>query len=369
MLSELFDAYGERLVYATLGLGLAFLALIIVLWFVRSRGGPAPFLKGGRNRQPRLQVLDATAVDARRRLVLVRRDNVEHLIMIGGPTDIVVESGIGAIPIMTDVTQTEQLAISAQQSPVQQSRMEPVPSLETAAPVTGAKRQETSPAFPGDDSLIDAQEPNAVPKQTLKPAQPVANATPTPTPIQNERASIAKVEAPATVAVNPPPRLQPAATSPTQKATRATEAPKPASSPVTTAAMRPRPSMNASAGASFAGATANSIAQKVEPALSDDAFTKKQVDDLFGETRDRVLPDIALPSIKIDDDVSDKLRDDFESFLNAEIEKNALDAPPVEPVKLTASTPEKTVITGANIDKDAQQQMARIFGEMATKDS
>jgi hypothetical protein len=51
-------------------------------------------VRGGKNRQPRLQVLDAAAVDARRRLVLVRRDGIEHLIMIGGPTDIVIESGI-----------------------------------------------------------------------------------------------------------------------------------------------------------------------------------------------------------------------------------------------------------------------------------
>jgi hypothetical protein len=33
-------------------------------------------------------------VDGRRRLVLVRRDNVEHLLMIGGPSDIVVEPNI-----------------------------------------------------------------------------------------------------------------------------------------------------------------------------------------------------------------------------------------------------------------------------------
>ena len=43
---------------------------------------------------PRLAVIDAAAVDGRRRLVLVRRDNVEHLLMIGGPTDIVVEPNI-----------------------------------------------------------------------------------------------------------------------------------------------------------------------------------------------------------------------------------------------------------------------------------
>ena len=39
--------------------------------------------------------MDHASVDGRRRLVLVRRDNVEHLIMIGGPVDVVVETGIG----------------------------------------------------------------------------------------------------------------------------------------------------------------------------------------------------------------------------------------------------------------------------------
>jgi hypothetical protein len=43
---------------------------------------------------PRLAVIDAAAVDGRRRLVLIRRDNVEHLLMIGGPADIVVEPNI-----------------------------------------------------------------------------------------------------------------------------------------------------------------------------------------------------------------------------------------------------------------------------------
>jgi hypothetical protein len=39
-------------------------------------------------------VIDAAAVDGRRRLILIRRDNVEHLLMIGGPTDVVVEPNI-----------------------------------------------------------------------------------------------------------------------------------------------------------------------------------------------------------------------------------------------------------------------------------
>jgi hypothetical protein len=38
--------------------------------------------------------MDATAVDSHRRLVLIRRDDIEHLILIGGPTDVVVERDI-----------------------------------------------------------------------------------------------------------------------------------------------------------------------------------------------------------------------------------------------------------------------------------
>ncbi|CDZ50399.1 flagellar biosynthetic protein FliO, partial [Neorhizobium galegae] len=94
MFEELMGAYGGRLVIAVVGVGIGLLVLIGVLWLIRSRSGPSPFVRGGKNRQPRLQVLDAAAVDARRRLVLIRRDGVEHLIMIGGPTDIVIESGI-----------------------------------------------------------------------------------------------------------------------------------------------------------------------------------------------------------------------------------------------------------------------------------
>jgi flagellar protein FliO/FliZ len=44
----------------------------------------------------RLEVIEQASVDSRRRLIIVRRDNVEHLIMTGGPVDVVIETGIGA---------------------------------------------------------------------------------------------------------------------------------------------------------------------------------------------------------------------------------------------------------------------------------
>src|SRR5580693_5469088 len=73
----------------------AVLALIgLAAWLVRRFAGSRLGTTANRGRMPRLAVIDAAAVDGRRRLVLVRRDNIEHLLMIGGPTDIVVESNI-----------------------------------------------------------------------------------------------------------------------------------------------------------------------------------------------------------------------------------------------------------------------------------
>src|SRR5277367_692028 len=73
----------------------AFVALIgLAAWLVRRFAGNRLGTNANRGRMPRLAVIDAAAVDGRRRLVLVRRDNVEHLLMIGGPTDIVVEPNI-----------------------------------------------------------------------------------------------------------------------------------------------------------------------------------------------------------------------------------------------------------------------------------
>jgi len=74
---------------------IAVLALIgVAAWLVRRFATNRLGANTQRGRMPRLAVIDAAAVDGRRRLVLVRRDNVEHLLMIGGPSDIVVEPNI-----------------------------------------------------------------------------------------------------------------------------------------------------------------------------------------------------------------------------------------------------------------------------------
>ena len=55
---------------------------------------PAAALFGPRPER-RLGIIEQANVDGRRRLLLVRRDDVEHLVMTGGPVDLVIETGIG----------------------------------------------------------------------------------------------------------------------------------------------------------------------------------------------------------------------------------------------------------------------------------
>ena len=94
------NLFGEfPLVKLLIAFAIVFVLIIATFWLLRRFGGTRI---GGasRGRQPRLAVIDAAAVDGRRRLVLIRRDNVEHLVMIGGPSDVVIEQNIvRAVPV------------------------------------------------------------------------------------------------------------------------------------------------------------------------------------------------------------------------------------------------------------------------------
>jgi flagellar protein FliO/FliZ len=75
-------------------------ALIAVLFLVGAvawagrRFGLIPRATGATQGR-RLRVLEVAQIDARRRLVLVQRDEVEHLILLGQSADLLVESHIG----------------------------------------------------------------------------------------------------------------------------------------------------------------------------------------------------------------------------------------------------------------------------------
>lgn len=70
-------------------------AAFLVSFMMRfSFGSRLHLPRNGRARQPRLGIVDAFNLDRQRQLVIIRRDNVEHLLMIGGPNDLVIESEI-----------------------------------------------------------------------------------------------------------------------------------------------------------------------------------------------------------------------------------------------------------------------------------
>ena len=72
------------------------LGLIGLLAWAARRFGLAGRVAVRPGRRRRTMVVEATAVDAKRRLVLVRRDDVEHLVLLGPTTDVVIERGIAA---------------------------------------------------------------------------------------------------------------------------------------------------------------------------------------------------------------------------------------------------------------------------------
>lgn len=76
------------------------LALLVVLgliggfaWIAR-RWGFGGVRTSKRERSERLEVVEALSIDARRRLVLIRRDDREHLLLLGQDSERVVETDI-----------------------------------------------------------------------------------------------------------------------------------------------------------------------------------------------------------------------------------------------------------------------------------
>lgn len=164
MFDEILAQYGTKFLVAALAVLLGLACLALVLWIVRRRPS-SPFIRGGRNRQPRLSVLDAAAVDTRRRLVLVRRDDVEHLLMIGGPTDIVVESRI--------------VTTAPAEFPEQAAQALPQSVAEPAARPQRAPRVETIPIAAGEPvppETTPAPEPPIEPRPVVPMPFPAAAA-------------------------------------------------------------------------------------------------------------------------------------------------------------------------------------------------
>ena len=71
------------------------LGLIGVLALVARRVGLGyPANLSGKTAAKRIQIVETSPVDGRRRLVLIRRDDVEHLLILGQNSETVIETNI-----------------------------------------------------------------------------------------------------------------------------------------------------------------------------------------------------------------------------------------------------------------------------------
>lgn len=175
MFTELLSPFmGENLaglVATIIWIALALIAIMIIWKMYLAFASSGVNLLGGKGRDVRLAIIDAAPVDQRRRIVLVRRDGVEHLLMIGGPNDIVIEQGITAPLSAANVAQPQsnqsaaaqpQVKASAPATPPkapQTTAPAPQTNLAKAAPIAAPAAVATTPANPldnfGDDITLD----------------------------------------------------------------------------------------------------------------------------------------------------------------------------------------------------------------------
>ena len=148
-----------------------FVALLIVLvligaaaWLVRRFSTGSAGAGANRGRMPRLAVIDAAAVDNRRKLVLVRRDNVEHLIMIGGPTDVVVEPNI-----QRNMPQRDQVAQRGPAGTELPARHSPLPDANWQDTETFEHREPVMPEPPPRPARTQ------YPDEVRRPSPPIAD--------------------------------------------------------------------------------------------------------------------------------------------------------------------------------------------------
>ncbi|MGO7089618.1 flagellar biosynthetic protein FliO [Rhizobium leguminosarum] len=345
MLDDVVGAYGSRFLLAAGGVGLALLLLIIVLWVIRSRA-PSPFVRGGRNRQPRLQVLDAAAVDARRRLVLVRRDDVEHLIMIGGPSDIVIESRI--LPAAAEQPDSASRPQPVEQRPISVARPETPPISPPRPPVAARVEPAAEPTF----SAPVSPEPRPRPEPSAQPPAPPAVAPPVVTsPLPAE-----PVTAPLSAERDNPLRAVPPQTRPPER---------PAAPP----AAQPAPFHDASSAAEILDAARQRVLpqQRIEPEVSAPSVQHMPA---AARAAPATAEDeaAAQPAAAIRHDFQRVLEEEMSSNLTAEriVPAPANQAPRQavpQPGNLPRRDPELAPITGA--DTELQKEVARIFGEMS----
>jgi flagellar protein FliO/FliZ len=128
-MTSLFGGSAGTLLNAAFALGIVLVLIVLGLWLLKvlTRAGETM----GRGREKRLQVVDTATVDGKRKVMIIRRDNVEHVVMTGGPADLVIETGI----VVPDAPQMRRRSDARQAAPSPTSSKAAEPA-DIATPIT-----------------------------------------------------------------------------------------------------------------------------------------------------------------------------------------------------------------------------------------
>jgi flagellar protein FliO/FliZ len=115
---------------------------LVFLWieFLEFTGVLRRRSRGPAASRSRLAVVEVARIDQSRRLLLVRRDDTEHLVVVGGPNDVVLESRIvGSAPALT-----HQPAAFVPPAPRPAALIAPPPERPVAPPLQGPAAADSS---------------------------------------------------------------------------------------------------------------------------------------------------------------------------------------------------------------------------------
>jgi len=133
-ITGLFGGSGNTALTMLFALGAVIVLIILAVWLMKVVFKVSGNGVRGRNR--RLAVVDTLVLDQKRQLMIIRRDNVEHVILTGGAQDLVIETGIAVAetPVTTPARRPAS-PIAPVQRPAPAGPAPVVESVRPAAPV------------------------------------------------------------------------------------------------------------------------------------------------------------------------------------------------------------------------------------------
>lgn len=145
-ITGLFGGSGNTILTMIFALAAVIVLILLVVWLLKV------VLKvssnGVRARNRRLAVVDTLVLDQKRQLMIIRRDNVEHVILTGGAQDLVVETGIPVAETPPAAQPPRRTAPPAPGFVPRKQPAAPAPVVETVRPAPVVPRGEP-------DTLLD----------------------------------------------------------------------------------------------------------------------------------------------------------------------------------------------------------------------